>query len=105
MTTVETEILHIDEIVSNPNVRGGRPVIQGTGLKVSDVILTHTTGDRLTPEEISRNYGVTLGQVYAALAYYHLHKDKIDSQIEVDEKKAEQLLKELEAQGKLTRIE
>ncbi len=98
-------ILHIDEIVSNPNVRGGRPVIRGTGLKVSDVWLAHTGADQLTPEEIATNYRLQLGQVYAAFAYYHLHQDEIDAEIEQDEEAAQQLLKAIEAQGKLTRLD
>jgi uncharacterized protein (DUF433 family) len=98
-------ILHINEIVSDPIIRGGRPVIKGTGLKVSDVWLTHTTGDKLSAEVIAQHFGLELGQVYAALAYYHLHKDEIDREIRTDAEDAERLLNELESQGKLTRFD
>lgn len=47
------KVLHIEEIVSDPALRNGRPVINGTTLCVSDVVLAHTTGDRLSPS----NYG------------------------------------------------
>jgi len=77
--------LNISEIVSDPKVRGGRPVIAGTGLRVSDVVLTHTTGDKLSAEQIAHNYRLTLGQVYAALSYYYLHQAEIDEQIGRDE--------------------
>lgn len=94
-------ILHIEEIVSNPAVRGGRPVIRGTGLRVVDIVHAHYGPDHLTAEEIADHYGITVGQAHAALAYYHLHKDEIDAAIRADEADAERLLKQIEAQGKL----
>lgn len=96
-----TNILSINEIVSDPKIRGGRPVIKGTGLKVSDVVLTHTTGDKLSPETIAEHYRLNLGQVYAALAYYHLHKSEIDAEIQSDKEQAEYWREELRKQGRL----
>src|SRR4051812_24744478 len=98
-------IHHIDEIVSDPKIRGGRPVIKGTGLKVTDIMFTHITGDRLSPEEIAEHYDLSLGQVHAALAYYYLHKDELDEQIRRDEEEANRLIADLEAQGKQPRFE
>lgn len=96
-------ILSIDEIVSDPKVRGGRPVIRGTGLMVMDVVLTHTTGDKLSAEEISEHYLVPLSRVYAALAYYHLHKEQLDEQLRRENEEIERLILELEQQDKLKR--
>jgi uncharacterized protein (DUF433 family) len=62
--------LSIDEIVCNPKIRGGRPVIKGTGLRVSDVVAWTVYGG-LTPEPLAVDFDLTLGQVHAALAYYH----------------------------------
>lgn len=62
-------VLQINEIVSDPKIRGGKPVIKGTRLRVKDVMFTHSTGDCLSPEQITKSYGITLGQVHAALAY------------------------------------
>jgi uncharacterized protein (DUF433 family) len=98
-------VLSISEIVSDPKIRNGRPVIAGTGIMVSDVILAKTTGDQLTPEQIAQGYRLNMGQVYAALAYYHLHQPEIDQQIKTDKEEAERLIEELEHQGKLKRIE
>lgn len=95
----------IDEIESAPNVRGGRPVIKGTGIKVTDIMFTHTTGDKLSAEEIAEHYHLDVGQVHAALAYYYLHKTEIDEQIRLDDQETNQLIEELERQGKLTRVE
>lgn len=94
----------IDEIVSDPHVRGGRPVLKGTGFKVSDVVINRY-GNRHSPEEIAELFGLDLAQVYAALTYYHLNKDEIDVQIQRDDEEADRLLADLERQGKLTRRE
>lgn len=77
-------VLHIDEIVSDPKIRSGRPVIRGTGLRVEDVMFTHSTGDCLSPEQIAENYRISIGQVHAALAYYYLHKEEMDAAIRAD---------------------
>ena len=94
----------IDEIISDPNVRGGRPVIKGTGFRVSDVVVNRYDNGH-SPEAIAELFRLNLAQVYAALTYYHLNKDEIDVQIRDDEEEAGQLVTELEQQGKLTRRE
>ena len=94
-------ILNISEIVSDPNVRGGRPVIVGTGMMVSDVVLKRTTGDKLSAEEIAEHYHLTLGQVHAALAYYYLHQDEIDDEIRRNAEEAEHWIEDARKQGKL----
>jgi hypothetical protein len=58
-----------------------------------------------SPEEIAELFGLELAQVYAALTYYHLNKEAIDSQIRRDDEEADRLLTDLERQGKLTRRE
>ncbi len=97
--------LYIDAIVSDPKIRSGRPVIAGTGLMVIDIMYAHTSGDKLSVEEIAEHYGLSLGQVHAALAYYYLHQEEIDARIRADEEKAEIALAELEKMGRLQRIE
>lgn len=71
-------ILSIDLIASDPNVRGGRPCIAGTGIRVSDVamvMLFHTQDT----SEIAAWFDVSLAQIHAALAYYYAHKADIDA--------------------------
>lgn len=94
----------IDEIISDPTIRGGRPVIKGTGFRVSDVVINHYDNGH-SPETIAELFGLNLAQVYAALTYYHLNKDEIDAQIRDDDDEALRLVTELEQQGKLTRSE
>jgi uncharacterized protein (DUF433 family) len=71
-------------IDSEPNVRGGRPKIAGTGTTVSRVARWYKMG--MTPEEIVLEYPhLTLAQVHAALAYYHANRDEIERDITADD--------------------
>ena len=70
----------IDLIVKNPEVRGGRPCIEGTGLRVTDLVLAHLFHER-TPDEVASDYEISLAQVYASLAYYYEHKSELDEDI------------------------
>jgi uncharacterized protein (DUF433 family) len=97
-------ILSIDEIVSDPKVRSGRPVIRGTGICVSDIVAWHLYGDKLTPDQIATDFRLSLGQVYAALTYYYLHQNEIDEEMRQSSENAKRLLAELEKQGKAHRL-
>jgi uncharacterized protein (DUF433 family) len=80
-----TQTVHaIDYIVSNPEIRGGRPCIRGTGLRVSDVAAQSIFHGQ-TPDDISVGFGVSLAAVYAALAYYYDHQDDIRDEWARDE--------------------
>ncbi|MCA0456878.1 MAG: DUF433 domain-containing protein [Chloroflexi bacterium] len=96
-------ILSINEIVSDPKVRSGRPVIRGTGITVMTIVFAHTTGDKLTLEQIAEDYRLPFGQVLAAMAYYYLHQEEMDAQAQRESEETTLLLAELERQGKLTR--
>ena len=76
MVTVES----IDLITTNPEVRGGRPCIAGTGLRVTDVVMATIFHGR-SPGEIASDYAISLAEVYAALAYYYQHKTALDLDI------------------------
>ncbi len=81
---MNAQILTIETIISDPDIRAGRPVIVGTGIRVSDVAALSVFHGR-TPDQIAVNYGLSLGQVYAALAYYHDHQAEIDAEIRDDD--------------------
>lgn len=66
-------------IVRDPELRGGRPIIAGTGVTVRTVAGHYKLGS--TPEEIADEMGLPLAGVYAALAYYHLHREEIEADI------------------------
>ena len=78
-------MLSINMIVSNPKIRSGRPIIDGTTLCVQDVAAHHIYR-KYTPEELAYQLQISLAQVYAALAYYYEHKVEIDEQIRKDDK-------------------
>ena len=64
----------------------GTPMIAGTRISVARIALDYTQrGYR--PEEIPEHYpGLTLGQVFGALAYYYDHKEEMDRQIDEDDR-------------------
>ncbi len=72
--------LNITLIAANPQVRGGRPCIAGTGLRVTDVVIAHLFHQR-SADDIAGDYAVPLAGVYAALAYYYEHKRELDEDI------------------------
>ena len=77
-------------IVRDPNLRGGRPIIAGTGVTVRTVVGWYKLG--YSAEDIAGEMPLTLAQVYAALTYYHLNQAEIEADIEADSE--ERLMKE-----------
>lgn len=72
---------------SDPEIRGGRPVIAGTGITIHRIAIWYRLG--YSPEEIANQYGhLTVAQVYAALAYYHSNQAEIEADIARDEVEA-----------------
>src|SRR5258706_15408393 len=100
MATIHT----IDTIVSDPQVRSGRPIIAGTNLRVVDVVASHIYRG-LSPEELAVNFALDMGQVHAALAFYYQHKAEIDQQLRDEAARADQILGEIETQKRLIRLE
>ncbi len=81
-TTVDIGTL----ITSSADIRGGRPIITGTGLTVRRIIVWYKLG--LMPEEILNRIGhpmLTLAHIYAALTYYHANREEIESDIAAEE--------------------
>lgn len=83
----------IELIYSNPKIRGGRPCIVGTGLRVLDVVMSMHFGGR-SPDQIASDYDISLAKVYAALAYYYENKVDIDDDISEDIRIGRELKKE-----------
>lgn len=84
--------LTIDQIVQNPKVRGGQPIIRGTSIRVADVAIAAVFHDQ-DADGISSWYGLSLSQVYAALSYYYEHKAEIDEAIKRQIDEAQELRK------------
>ena len=79
-------------IEATPGVAGGKPRIAGHRITVQNVIIWHERLG-LSADEIATEYGLSLADVYAALAYYFDHRETIDQDIRADEEFIDQLRK------------
>ncbi len=79
MNIVTTQ--HID---ISPDIAGGKPRIAGHRITVQNIVIWHERMG-LTADEIASNHGVSLADIYAALAYYYDHCQEIDQAILTDE--------------------
>jgi uncharacterized protein (DUF433 family) len=82
--------VEIGHIEIDPEVLGGEPHIAGHRIGVSDVAIW-IAYQHETSEAIAEEFHLTLGEVYAALAYYYDHKDEIDRGIEEADRLAEEM--------------
>jgi uncharacterized protein (DUF433 family) len=81
-----------DMIARDPALRGGRPIIAGTGICVRTIAIASNRG--LLPEEIAADRPpLSLAQVYAGLAFYHANKVEIDADIAAEESAYEEGLR------------
>ena len=74
-----------------PGVCGGKPRIAGHRIRVQDIVIWH---ERLgySPDEIVSKYPqLTMGDVHAALAYYHDNREAIRCDIDKGEALAQTL--------------
>ena len=66
-----------EHISKTPGVCGGKACIAGHRIRVIDVVVPHEQWG-FSPDQIADQYpGITLADVYAALAYYHDHPAEI----------------------------
>jgi uncharacterized protein (DUF433 family) len=78
-------------ISRDPAIYGGRPCIDGYRISVHDVAALWKQDH--APDVIATDFGLTRGQVYAALAYYFDHQDEIDRELAEDEADIRRLAK------------
>lgn len=67
-------------IESTPEICGGKPRIAGHRITVANVAIWHERMG-MSPDQISTEYGLSLADVHAALAYYFDHRPEIDQSI------------------------
>ena len=73
-----------------PGVCGGRARVAGHRIRVQDVVLWTEQGQ--APDQIVADFPqLSLADVYAALAYYHDHREEIDRQIREDDETIAQM--------------
>jgi uncharacterized protein (DUF433 family) len=73
--------LHIE---ITPGVAGGKPRIAGHRITVQNIMIWHERMG-MSAEEIASEYGLSLGDIYAALAYYYDHRSEIDETIRAED--------------------
>jgi uncharacterized protein (DUF433 family) len=96
---VPAQVLPIEVVVSDPDVRGGRPIVAGTSLRVSDLAAYHTLAG-LTPDQLSAQFDLDLSRVHAALSYYFRNKAEIDAEIRENTDQADLWRQRLTALGR-----
>jgi uncharacterized protein (DUF433 family) len=71
-------------ITRDPALRGGRPIIAGTGVCVRTIAID--SNRRLSPAEIAGDRPpLSLAQIHAGLAFYYANKQEIDADIAAEE--------------------
>jgi uncharacterized protein (DUF433 family) len=80
MSQTPTIASHIE---ITPGTCGGKPRIAGHRIRVQDIALWTEEG-RSADEIVADFPQLSLSDVYAALAYYHDHREQIDAQMEAD---------------------
>ena len=68
-------------IERTPEICGGKPRIAGHRITVANIAIWHERMG-MSPDQIAAEYGLTLSDVHAALAYYFDHRAEIDRSIE-----------------------
>ncbi|MBI4481491.1 MAG: DUF433 domain-containing protein [Acidobacteria bacterium] len=93
MTKVKTRDGEHAYIEQRAGVRGGAPVIAGTGTRVLDVAIRYEVM-QMSPEEIMVGLPhLSLSQIHAALSYYYAHKGELDKEWKASLKKMARLRK------------
>ena len=92
MPTAAKEVRH-PYITVNRKIRGGDPVIAGTGIRVLDIAVRYEIMG-LSPEDIIIAFPhLNLPQVHDALSYYYEHKTVMDKAWKAALKRVESMKK------------
>lgn len=79
-----------EHIEVTAGVAGSKPRITGHRITVQNIVIWHEFMG-LSPDQIATEYGLTLGDIHAALAYYHDHRQEIDDSIRAEQAFAEEV--------------
>jgi uncharacterized protein (DUF433 family) len=76
---VSMQDVMIQHVTKKPGICGGRACIAGHRIRVMDIVVWHERRG-YSPDEIVDIFpGITLADVYAAMAYYFDHRDEIEA--------------------------
>ncbi len=80
-------------IEMTPGVMSGKPRIAGHRISVQNIAIWHEHMGMSADEIVDQHPGITLADVYAALAYYFDHLEEIEESIRAEEKFVEEMRK------------
>jgi len=75
MSTTQVSIEHIS---INPEIRFGKPCIQGTRIAVIDIVNCYLKMKE-SLEKIAKDYDLSLASVHAAMTYYYDHREELET--------------------------
>lgn len=78
-------------IEATPDTCGGKPRIAGSRIRVQDVVVWHDRLGMSADEIVTRHPHLTLAGVYAALAYYHDHRESIEADMQAERELVEEM--------------
>jgi uncharacterized protein (DUF433 family) len=88
----ESTLLVVREhIVRTPETCGGKPRIAGSRIPVKHVVIWHERMGQSPAQIVSDYPHLTLADVYAALAYYHDHREEINADIQTERQDYERM--------------
>jgi uncharacterized protein (DUF433 family) len=82
-------------ITKTPGVCGGRPCIAGHRIRVQDIVVWHEKRGYSPDEIVDMFEGISLADVYAALAYYFDHREEIQEEFQKERDWEERLKAEI----------
>ena len=85
---MQTEIQHITK---TSGICGGKACIAGRRIRVMDIVVWHEMRGYSADEIVDMFPGITLADVYAALAYYFDHRDEVEADFRKEDEWAEWL--------------
>lgn len=80
----------MSQITRTPGVCGGKPCIAGHRVRVSDIVIWHEHEGLSADAIVSQLPGLSLADVYTALAYYYEHLEEIRTEIRSESAAVEQ---------------
>src|SRR5207237_3714328 len=81
----------VEHITKTPDVCGGKACIAGHRIRVMDIVVWHEMRGYCADEIVDMFPGITLADVYAALAYYFDHREELEADFRKDDEWAEWL--------------
>ena len=83
-------LLEKSHIVSTPDIRGGKPRINGTRICVQDIYQWHELEGKSPDQIVDEFPHLTMADVHAALAFFWDHRDEMLADIKRQDRDADE---------------